>query len=437
MTSTEVTPYEASPLSERMEYAKVLASAGDLIPRALFGPPIDGKPPQPSPGKVLLVLETGAMLNLHPIAALQGINVIEGKAAASAALISAVARNAGHTLRVTSTGTVEGGDYAATATLIRHDDAAHPFESTWTPQRAARAGLCSYSPGADGVWRVKARSAKDLPLPWESYTESLCKARAVTEAARDGAQDALYGVRYTPEELGANVDERGDVIEGDAIVVHEDATPEPSALPPARKRATRGTQGTKRPSTPAADPEPAEEPTAPVEDVVEADVVEDVPNNLVGGDPTAMDNAADIKAARADDAEPGESEVDYQQRKLAERKPRVTSAAAEPFVDTATGETYGTVEELDAAIRARLTAKLVEEALPAQPEPFPEDAAPGDVQPHPFDVAYTEEPENYLRQLAASDDVAQVRDVWNRATAAGHMDSALRVETIRRKAEVS
>ena len=40
----------------------------------------------------------------------------------------------------------------------------------------------------------------------------MLRARAITEVARMGASDALYGVIYTPEELGAKVDEDGDVV---------------------------------------------------------------------------------------------------------------------------------------------------------------------------------------------------------------------------------
>ena len=40
----------------------------------------------------------------------------------------------------------------------------------------------------------------------------MLRARATTEVARMGAQDALGGVIYCPEELGANVDESGEVI---------------------------------------------------------------------------------------------------------------------------------------------------------------------------------------------------------------------------------
>jgi hypothetical protein len=189
--STDVTPYRQSSLADRKEYAQTLSSAGDLLPRGLWAPvqKPDGSmgPAAPSPGKVLLVLETAAMLGLDPMAGLQGIHVIEGKASLSAALMSAVIRAKGFTLRVTSTGSVSAGDYAATATLVRPDDPEHTYSATWNVERATRAGLM----GKDN---------------WKKYFEAMAKARAISEVCREGAEDVLLGVHYTPEELESAVD---------------------------------------------------------------------------------------------------------------------------------------------------------------------------------------------------------------------------------------
>lgn len=331
MTTAEVVPYAAESLDSRMAYAETLARAGDLIPRSLFGPPIDGKPPQPSPGKVLLVLETGAMLGLHPIAALSGINVIEGKPAASAALMSAVIRGAGHKLHVVESGSVEGGDYAATVTLTRTDDAEHPFVSVWTPQRAARAGLGTYAKGDDDVWRFTARSQNGKPLPWESYTENLCKARGVSEVARDGAQDALNGIRYTPEELGATVDDRGDIVD---LPAEPEPTPaaEPSALPPTRKRATRGTQGVKRATEEPVDAEvvtddaPAEPADSPDAVVVVADGATVTATDAETGEVVAEKPAPEDGEAEAAEV----AEAAFRERQAAEATARAAAADAEP-----------------------------------------------------------------------------------------------------------
>src|SRR3954454_4478080 len=122
--------YSTASLSERKEYAQAIARAGDLLPKGLLEEATDDNGRtymRPSAGKVLLIAETGNMLGIHPIAALNGVNVIEGKPTISPALMSALVRRAGHKLRVTTAGTIEGGDFQASATLIRADDPHHPY----------------------------------------------------------------------------------------------------------------------------------------------------------------------------------------------------------------------------------------------------------------------------------------------------------------------
>jgi hypothetical protein len=51
----------------------------------------------------------------------------------------------------------------------------------------------------------------------------MCVWRAVSEACREGAEDVLFGLHYTPEELGADVNDAGEVIDGEIV----DDEPEP------------------------------------------------------------------------------------------------------------------------------------------------------------------------------------------------------------------
>jgi hypothetical protein len=114
--SNEVVNYADAPIEVRKSYASTLSSAGDLLPRGLTGIINPGTPEQRQgivPGRVLLVLETGAMLGINPMAALQGINIIEGSASISPALMQAVIRRAGHRMRVDVTGTVADGTIAS------------------------------------------------------------------------------------------------------------------------------------------------------------------------------------------------------------------------------------------------------------------------------------------------------------------------------------
>lgn len=218
--STDITVYQSASLADRKSYAQTLASAADLIPKGLWAVSKDANGNNvnaPSPGKILLVAETGAMLGLHPMAALQGIDVIEGKATISPQLMTGLLRAAGHKVRIKATGTVTGGDYSVTVTLVRSDDPDEPFESTWDIDRAVRAGLCTYTYDATtGKWAVRARSQSGKSLPWENYPETMCKWRAIAEVGREGGDDVLKGISYTPEEMGAVVSEDGDVEEAAA-----------------------------------------------------------------------------------------------------------------------------------------------------------------------------------------------------------------------------
>jgi len=163
-------------LSERMEFARALSTAS-LLPRAY----------QQNPGNVLLAMELGDALGIRPIQAINAVHVIEGKPSASADLIASLVRKAGHKLRIS------GDDTTATAQIIRADDPEFTYEATWTMDRAKAAGLTG-----KGVWKA--------------YPAAMLKARAITEVARMGASDALYGVVYTPEELGAETDGGGEPV---------------------------------------------------------------------------------------------------------------------------------------------------------------------------------------------------------------------------------
>lgn len=164
-------------IAARMDYAKTLAASG-LIPQHY----------QRQPANVLVAIETGMALGIPPIQALSSIAVIKGKATMSADLMSAIVRRAGHKLRVVER------DGAVTVTLIRRDDPDGPFTVTWDQAKAQRAGL----------WGQRG--------PWTQYPSQMLRARAITEVCRQGASDALMGVIYTPEEMGADVDAEGQII---------------------------------------------------------------------------------------------------------------------------------------------------------------------------------------------------------------------------------
>ena len=178
----------AAALPAKIAYARELANSG-LLPAAY----------RRQPGNILYAVEYGEMLGLAPMAAITGVHVIEGKPTASAGLISALVRRAGHKLRVTGDGT------KATCQIVRADDPDFTFEVTWTLKRDN-----SNNPSAEAAGLL----GKSV---WKQYPASMLKSRAITQCARDACEEALFGLHYTPEELGAEVDEDGAVVGGTVV----------------------------------------------------------------------------------------------------------------------------------------------------------------------------------------------------------------------------
>lgn len=163
---------EGRELDSRIHYAKALA-ASNLLPRTY----------QNHPENVLVAIEYGHALGIPPIQAINSIHVIEGKPSASADLIAALVRRAGHRLRVVEEPTSDGPK--VTATLIRADDPDFAFTAIWDRAKARTAGLLGKG-------------------NWKNYEGQMMRARAITEVCRQGANEALYGVLYSPEELGGD-----------------------------------------------------------------------------------------------------------------------------------------------------------------------------------------------------------------------------------------
>jgi len=176
-------PDAARSLPAKIEYARELANSG-LLPSVY----------RRNPANVLYAVEYGDMLGLSAMAAITGIHVIEGKPTASAGLISALVRRAGHKLRV------RGDAKSAVCQIIRSDDPSYTFEVTWTLRKNDGGHPSAEEAGLLG---------KQV---WKNYPASMLKSRAITQCARDACEEALYGLHYTAEELGAEVDEEGVVV---------------------------------------------------------------------------------------------------------------------------------------------------------------------------------------------------------------------------------
>ncbi|MFB7910232.1 hypothetical protein ACFC1T_27740 [Kitasatospora sp. NPDC056076] len=176
MTNLPAT-FQPNVLAAQMDYAKALAQSS-LLPRQY----------QNQPANLLWAIAYGQTLGVDPMTAVQSIHVINGKPTASADLIAGLVRRAGHKLRVT------GDDKRAEVVIIRSDDPDFEFRAVWTIDRAQAAKL----------------TGKDT---WKQFPAAMLRARAITEAARSACSEILQGTIYTPEELGAYVDQDGNPVE--------------------------------------------------------------------------------------------------------------------------------------------------------------------------------------------------------------------------------
>lgn len=101
-------------------------SQSQIVPKDLRGKPSD----------ILVITLYGQELGLPPMQAMQVIDVMNGRPSLRANLWVALARKAGHKVRI-----VESTEKAAVVTVIRHDDPEGPVTARYTIDDAKTAGL--------------------------------------------------------------------------------------------------------------------------------------------------------------------------------------------------------------------------------------------------------------------------------------------------------
>ena len=162
---TEVIVHQP-PVGEQIELVKTLSPSA-LLPESFRN----------NPANLMYAVQYANALGLAPIHAITGIAVIKGKPTASADLMAAIVRRAGHKLRVI------GDDTYAEAVLIRKDDPTFEYKTRWDREKAQKAGLTNNP-------------------TYSKYPGAMYRARAVSEVVRMGASDAMYGLIYAPEDFG-------------------------------------------------------------------------------------------------------------------------------------------------------------------------------------------------------------------------------------------
>jgi hypothetical protein len=197
----------------RLSQALALAS---IVPDALRG----------KPGNVLAIILYGQDLGMSPMQAIQGIYVVKGKPQLAGTTWLALARQAGHKIRF-----IEDADDRCTVEITRKDDPKHPHRETFTLQDAIAANLVSLKDG-----KPYARSQKGDPLPWELYTRTMIRNRAISNGAKAACPEVALGFAIegdydyiTDEAVEVTAPEHhGDAV--DAEIVSEEADAEVASL---------------------------------------------------------------------------------------------------------------------------------------------------------------------------------------------------------------
>jgi len=137
--------------------------------------------PKPLRGRAdeaFAVMVYGRELGLEPFAALRSIYIVDGQPTCSAQLMRALIQSAGHLLVWREVGADRVVLYG------RRRDTGADTTVTWTLDDARRAKLLGKG-------------------NWSTYPRAMLAARATSEMARLLFADALHGIAYTPEEVGA------------------------------------------------------------------------------------------------------------------------------------------------------------------------------------------------------------------------------------------
>ena len=146
--------------------------------------------------QAIVKIMAGQEMGLPPFAAMTSIHVIKGKPVLGAnALATLVKSHPSYDYRVKSLD-------AKGCTIAFYENGEHLGDSSFTAADAKAAGLAGGN--------------------WQKYPRNMMFARAISNGAKWFTPGIFGGAPvYTPEELGADVDEEGEII---------DATPEPVVL---------------------------------------------------------------------------------------------------------------------------------------------------------------------------------------------------------------
>lgn len=165
------------------------------------------------PANILVAALTGRSHGWDAMTSMNQGHVIEGKWAMRPEAMLGLVRRAGHSV---------SGDVAAEGATVtgKRADTGDTMAFTFTIADAVQANLCKLKDG-----KPFARSNSGKVLPWEQYPAMMCYWRAVGTVCRFLFSDVTLGA-YSAEELGAELDADGNVVDA-GEVVHTPAEPQP------------------------------------------------------------------------------------------------------------------------------------------------------------------------------------------------------------------
>ena len=161
-----------------------------------------------SEAQAIVKVMAGAELGLPPFASMTGIHIINGKPALGSNVVATLVKNdPRYNYKI-----VECNNKVCT--IAWTEDGQPVGESSFTFEEAKAAGITTKS-------------------TWQHYTSDMLFARAITRGARRFAPGIFGGSPiYTPEELGADVDEDGYIDTTHRVIVEE---PAPSLVEAAKE----------------------------------------------------------------------------------------------------------------------------------------------------------------------------------------------------------
>jgi len=147
--------------------------------------------------QAMVKVMAGQELGFPPIASMTGVYIVKGKVSLSANLMAAAIKRSGKynfkvrelTPEVCRIEFFENGEKIGDSEFTMREAKAGKLDQDWK----------------DGQWKDKAT--------WKNFPRNMLYARAMSNGCKWYCPDIFGGPVYTPEELGATVNEEGDVID--------------------------------------------------------------------------------------------------------------------------------------------------------------------------------------------------------------------------------